>query len=56
MNILRSEILILALPKGRILDELIPLMKEADIIPEKAFFDTGPHFRVLSDSCQTSPK
>jgi ATP phosphoribosyltransferase len=31
--------LILAVPKGRILDELLPILKKASIIPEKAFFD-----------------
>jgi len=35
----RSENIIMAVPKGRILDELVPLMKKAKIIPEKAFFD-----------------
>ena len=39
MNIKRSEILIFALPKGRILEELLPLMKLTNIIPEKSFFD-----------------
>ena len=39
MNIKRSEILIFALPKGRILEELMPLMKLTNIIPEKSFFD-----------------
>ena len=50
MNILRSEMLILALPKGRILDELIPLMKVADIIPEKAFFDTEDRRLLFSSN------
>lgn len=31
--------LVIAVPKGRILDELVPLFKELDIKPEKAFFD-----------------
>ena len=35
----RSENIIMAVPKGRILDELVPLMKKAKIIPEKVFFD-----------------
>ncbi|WP_343560070.1 ATP phosphoribosyltransferase [Kiloniella sp. b19] len=34
-----SDPLILAVPKGRILKELLPLMKAADLIPEDAFFD-----------------
>lgn len=33
--------IILALPKGRILKELIPLMKKIDIEPEKEFFDSN---------------
>lgn len=39
MSIKRSETLIFALPRGRILQELIPLMNAANIVPEKAFFD-----------------
>ena len=35
----RSENIIMAVPKGRILEELVPLMKKAKIMPEKAFFD-----------------
>ena len=35
----RSENIIMAVPKGRILEELVPLMKKAKIIPEKAFFN-----------------
>ena len=31
--------IIIALPKGRISDELIPILKEAKIIPEKEFFN-----------------
>lgn len=31
--------IIFAIPKGRILDEALPLMKAADIEPEPAFFD-----------------
>lgn len=31
--------LILAVPKGRILDELMPILKSCDIIPEDAFTD-----------------
>ncbi len=36
----RSENIIMAVPKGRILEELVPLMKKAKIMPEKAFFDS----------------
>jgi len=35
-----NEPLILAVPKGRILDEALPLMREAGIEPEPAFFDS----------------
>ena len=35
-----SEKLILALPKGRILEELLPLLERCDIRPEDAFFDS----------------
>ena len=31
--------IIVALPKGRILKELTPILKKIDIIPEKEFFD-----------------
>jgi len=31
--------LTIAVPKGRILEELEPLLKRADIVPEKGFFD-----------------
>ena len=34
-----SDKLILAVPKGRILEELLPLLNKANIIPEDAFFD-----------------
>jgi ATP phosphoribosyltransferase len=34
-----NENLVLALPKGRILKELMPLLKAADIVPEPAFED-----------------
>ena len=36
---IRQEKIILAVPKGRILDELIPLLHKAGIVPEKSFFD-----------------
>ena len=31
--------LIIAVPKGRILEELLPILKKVDIIPEASFFD-----------------
>lgn len=34
------DTLILAVPKGRILDELSPIMKACDIVPEDDFFDS----------------
>ena len=34
-----SERVIFAIPKGRILDEALPLMRAAGIEPEAAFFD-----------------
>ena len=37
--------IIMALPKGRILKELVPLLKKADIIPEEDFFN--PNSRKL---------
>ena len=33
--------IIMALPKGRILNELIPLLKKAEILPEEEFFRTS---------------
>ncbi len=36
---IRQEKIILAVPKGRILGELIPLLNKAGIVPEKSFFD-----------------
>lgn len=37
----RSDPLILAVPKGRILKELLPLMVACDLVPEDAFFDAS---------------
>lgn len=39
MNAREPEKLIFALPKGRILKELLPLLKKCDIVPEKEFSD-----------------
>ena len=33
--------IIMALPKGRILNELIPLLQKAEIVPEEEFFRTS---------------
>lgn len=35
-----QEKLVIALPKGRILDEVMPLVEKVGIIPEAAFFDS----------------
>jgi ATP phosphoribosyltransferase len=35
----KIEPMVLAVPKGRILKELLPLMKSAGIVPEESFFD-----------------
>ncbi len=42
--------LIFAVPKGRILDEALPLMALAGVVPEAAFHDKGN--RALSFACQ----
>lgn len=39
MKILPRQKIVIALPKGRIAEELVPLFAQIDIIPEKAFFD-----------------
>jgi len=44
--------LVIAVPKGRILDELAPLLKKVGIHPEQAFFDDSE--RVLQFSCDDS--
>ncbi len=45
--------LIIAVPKGRIQDELVPLFRQVDIEPEDAFFDEKA--RQLQFSCKGSP-
>jgi len=37
----QSAKLIMAVPKGRILDQLLPLLEKAGLIPEPAFFQSG---------------
>lgn len=44
--------LVIAVPKGRILEELIPLFKQVGIYPEEAFFDESE--RQLQFSCKQS--
>ena len=42
-----------AVPKGRILDEALPVMARAGLVPESAFHDKGS--RALSFACEGSP-
>lgn len=44
--------LVIALPKGRIQDELVPLLAKVGIVPEKAFFDDAE--RQLQFACKGS--
>ena len=44
--------LVIAVPKGRILEELAPLLKKVGIVPEQAFFDDGE--RQLQFACKGS--
>jgi len=50
MSNIRSENIIIAVPKGRILEELVPLMKKANIIPEQAFFDSKDRRLLFSSN------
>lgn len=45
-----AEPLIFAVPKGRILDEALPVMARAGLVPESAFHDKGN--RALSFACK----
>ena len=47
-----SNPLIFAVPKGRILDEALPLMAAAGVVPEAGFHDKAN--RALSFSCESS--
>ena len=47
-----SEPLTFAVPKGRILDEALPVMARAGLVPESAFHDKGN--RALSFACEGS--
>ncbi len=40
--------IIIAVPKGRILDELIPILEKVNINPEKSFFDNGSRKLLFS--------
>jgi ATP phosphoribosyltransferase len=44
--------IIFAVPKGRILDEALPLMARAGVVPEAGFHDKGN--RALSFACENS--
>jgi ATP phosphoribosyltransferase len=48
-----TQALVIAVPKGRILDELKPLFDKVGIKPEKAFFDESA--RQLQFDCEGSP-
>jgi ATP phosphoribosyltransferase len=47
------EPLTFAVPKGRILDEALPVMARAGLVPESAFHDKGN--RALSFACEGGP-
>lgn len=47
-----SEPLVIALPKGRIAEEISPILKKIGIVPEKAFFDENS--RQLQFACEGS--
>ena len=42
--------IIFAVPKGRILDDLLPLMKEIGIVPENEFFNTSSRKLIFKTS------
>ena len=50
MSNIRSDNIILAVPKGRILEELVPLMKKANILPELGFFDSSDRRLLFSSN------
>ena len=52
MAVLANDALVLAVPKGRILGEVVPLLRRAGIEPEAAFEDEDS--RQLSFRCQSS--
>ena len=49
-----SAPLTFAVPKGRILDEALPVMARAGLVPERAFHDKGN--RALSFACEGGPE
>ena len=50
MSNIRTDNIIIAVPKGRILEELVPLMKKANIIPEQGFFDSADRRLLFSSN------
>ena len=42
--------IIFAVPKGRILDDLLPFMKKIDIVPEEEFFNTSSRKLIFKTS------
>tara|TARA_B100000686_G_scaffold342408_1_gene421495 strand:+ start:4762 stop:5415 length:654 start_codon:yes stop_codon:yes gene_type:complete len=50
MKNIRHDKIILAVPKGRILGELIPLLKKANIVLEKSFFDNNNRKLLFSSN------
>ena len=51
-----SEKLILAVPKGRILKELAPLLDACDITPEDAFYDEDSRKLQFSTKSRYYPR
>ena len=49
-NIKKNDEIILAIPKGRILGELIPILKKINILPEESFFDESSRKLMFSTS------
>ena len=49
-NIKNSNKIIIAVPKGRILNELIPIFKKLKILPEKNFFNSDSRKIMFSSS------
>jgi len=49
-NIKHNDEIILAIPKGRILGELIPILKKINILPEENFFDESSRKLMFSTS------
>ena len=52
MNSQNNTKLILALPKGRILEQAIPILKSAGIEPEPAFFESSDRRLQFSSNHQ----